>query len=68
MTYWITVTGYLAIIVGMIATELRARAHPVQVAPLDDMLDRVMATRTTRLGLIAAWWWFGWHFLFGPTL
>ncbi|MFM6981329.1 MAG: DUF6186 family protein [Microbacteriaceae bacterium] len=68
MTYWITVVGYLAIIAGMVVTEIRARSKPFHIAPLDDMLDRVMATRTTRLGLIAAWWWFGWHFLFGPTL
>lgn len=68
MMYWITVAGYVAIIVGMLSTEWRARRNPLSVAPLDDMLDRVMMTRTTRLGLIAAWWWFGWHFLFGPTL
>lgn len=68
MMYWITVVGYLAIIAGMLFTEWRARRHPQTLAPLADMLDRVMMTRTTRLGLIAAWWWFGWHFLFGPTL
>jgi hypothetical protein len=68
MLWWVTTAGYLAILVGMGLTELFARWRPNRVAPLADMLDHVMRLRTTRVGIIAAWWWFGWHFLFAPTI
>jgi hypothetical protein len=32
------------------------------------MLDHVMKSRTTRVAVIAAWWWFGWHFAFAETV
>ncbi|WP_236628890.1 DUF6186 family protein [Cryobacterium roopkundense] len=32
------------------------------------MLADAMASRTIRIGLIAAWWWFGWHFFFSQTM
>ena len=35
---------------------------------VDDMLERVMRSRTVRIGVIAAWWWFGWHFIFAKTV
>ena len=68
MLWWVTTAGYLAILVAMGLTELFARWRPSRVAPLADMLDHVMRLRTTRVGIIAAWWWFGWHFLFAPTI
>jgi len=68
MLWWVTTAGYLAILVAMGFTELFARWRPNRVAPLTDMLDHVMRLRTTRVGIIAAWWWFGWHFLFAPTI
>ena len=68
MLWWVTTAGYLAILVAMGLTELIARWRPTRVSPLADMLDHVMRLRTTRVGIIAAWWWFGWHFLFAPTI
>ncbi|MHB1172640.1 MAG: DUF6186 family protein [Lacisediminihabitans sp.] len=64
----ITIAGYIVLVGSMISLELYARRKPDRVAPLDDMLAQVMAARTVRVGMIAAWWWFGWHFLFGPTV
>lgn len=66
--YWFTVVGYWAIIGCAVALELAARRRPGTIAPLFDMLDHVMHTRMARIGLVSAWWWFGWHFLVGPTL
>lgn len=62
------IAGYLVIVVGMLVTEITARARPDRIAPVDDMLDRVMTSRTVRIGMIAAWWWFGWHFIFAKTI
>ena len=68
MTRDVTIAGYLTIVVLMLALEVYARQRPDQVAPLDDVLAQVMTSRTIRVGVIAAWWWFGWHFLFASTV
>ncbi len=66
--YTVVVAGYLVIVTGMLATQIYAWKRPHRFAPLGEMLERVMVERTTRIGLIAAWWWFGWHFLFAQTV
>jgi hypothetical protein len=68
MIHTIVVTGYLIIVAGMIASEIYARSRPDRFAPVDDMLGRIMHSRTARIGMIAAWWWFGWHFIFAATV
>lgn len=68
MMYAVTVAGYLVFLGAMVALNLFARRHPDRVAPLGDMLERIMESRTTRVALIAAWWWFGWHFNFAPPV
>lgn len=60
----VTLAGYIVIVGSMVTLELRARRRPDLLAPLRDMLAEVMTTRTARVGIIAAWWWFGWHFFF----
>lgn len=64
----IVTAGYLVIVAAGIAAELIARRRPDGLAPLGDMLDTVMDDRTIRVAVIAAWWWFGWHFLIAPTV
>lgn len=62
------IAGYLVIVgVGAVA-EFYAHFRPTRIAPVFEMLEFVMRQRTTRIGIIAAWWWFGWHFLFAPTI
>ncbi len=68
MTRNIVIAVYLAIVAGMILTDLIARSRPDRLAPVDDMLEKVMTSRTVRVGIIAAWWWFGWHFIFATTV
>ena len=64
----IVIAGYLVIVAGMVITEIIARSRPDRIAPVDDMLERVMTSRTVRIGMVAAWWWFGWHFIFAKTV
>ena len=68
MTRNIVIAVYLAIVAGMILTDLIARSRPDRLAPVDDMLEKVMTSRTARVGMIAAWWWFGWHVIFATTV
>ena len=50
-----------ASVAGMVLTDIVARSRPDRIAPVDDMLEKAMTSRTARIGIIAAWWWFGWH-------
>ena len=60
--------GYAVIALVAICVEIFAQRKPNSVAPIGDMLDHVMKSRTTRVAVIAAWWWFGWHFAFADTV
>ncbi len=64
----VTIAGYLACIAAAVAVELLARRDPDRIAPLGTLMDRVMATRSARLGILLFWWWAGWHFLVGQTV
>lgn len=68
MSYFVTVIVYLLIVLSAAVLEFWARNRPSQIATLDVMLAHVMSSRITRVGVTAAWWWFGWHFLFAPTV
>lgn len=68
MIYGVIVTGYLAIVLAMGVVEFYSVKRPHSLAPLGEMLEHVMRSRTVRVGIIAAWWWCGWHFLFAPTV
>jgi len=68
MIYAAVVAGYLCIVLAMGIIEFYAVKRPNSIAPMGDMLEHVMRSRTVRVGIIAAWWWFGWHFLFAPTV
>lgn len=64
----IVLGGYLVIVALAVVTELRARRRPDGIAPLGDMLAEAMTSRIARIGIFAAWWWFGWHFLAAATV
>lgn len=64
----VTVAGFALFLLAAVAIELVARRDPERVAPLGDLLERVMATRSARVGILLFWWWIGWHFLVGPTV
>lgn len=68
MTRIITITGFLVCLAVGATIEAVARRDPNRVAPLASMIDRVMATRSARIGILLFWWWLGWHFLVGQTV
>lgn len=61
----ITILVYCLIGAAGVAVVVRSRRRPDELAPAATMLDRAMASRASRLTLIAFWWWLGWHFLVG---
>jgi hypothetical protein len=64
----VTICGYLACDAAAVVVEVLARRDRERVAPLGDLMDQVMATRSARLGILLFWWWAGWHFLVGQTV
>lgn len=64
----ITIGVYLLCIAAAIAVELISRRDPDRIAPFGDLMDRVMTTRSARIGVLLFWWWAGWHFLVGKTV
>ncbi len=63
MTRWITIAGYLAFVVAGVAAWLITRHSDSKVASIGKLFDRVMHHRATRVAIMIAWWWVGWHFL-----
>ncbi len=63
MTAAITIAGYLCFVVAGCVIWLVTRREKSKVASLGDLLDRVMHHRATRVAIMLAWWWIGWHFL-----
>lgn len=68
MSRFVTVFVFIVIVLVALMVESRARVRPDRIAPIDDMLHHTMTSRITRVGVTAAWWWFGWHFLFAQTV
>lgn len=68
MIWNLVAAGYALIALAAIAVEIFAQRKPDVIVPIGDMLDHVMKSRTTRVAVIAAWWWFGWHFAFADTV
>ncbi|MEO0061118.1 MAG: hypothetical protein RL343_736 [Actinomycetota bacterium] len=51
----------LALAAGFLAWLL-GRVKPQVIAPLGQLVARIMHNRNTRLALVVVWWWLGWHF------
>jgi len=64
----ITIIGFCACGVLGFLLVLSSRRNPQKTAPLDKLLDRVMASRAVRITILVFWWWLGWHFLVTPPL
>ena len=58
----IPILEYLAVIIVGVGVWLLGRMRPDLVAPLGQLVARIMHHRNTRLAIIAIWWWLGWHF------
>lgn len=62
-TFAITVGGYLSLVLFGIVLWLTSRRTNSRVASVGQMIDRIMHHRTTRVAIMIAWWWVGFHFL-----
>ncbi|HKB29879.1 MAG TPA: DUF6186 family protein [Streptosporangiaceae bacterium] len=61
-THTITVLGFTAIAIALIALELVARRRGSRVPTAGQMIGFLMQTRITRLLILLLWGWLGWHF------
>ena len=58
----VTVLGFLILLSGLIGTEISARRADSKIPTFDQVLTRIMRTRTGRVGMLVAWAWLGLHF------
>ncbi len=63
MNTQLIVGGYIFFVLAGIALWLYSRRDSSPVANVAAMIDRIMHHRTTRVAIMLAWWWVGWHFL-----
>ena len=59
----IVITGYLVAVALGIAIWLLSHFEVLKLTKVGDLMERILHHRTTRLAIILAWWWIGWHFL-----
>jgi Family of unknown function (DUF6186) len=60
---FVVITGYLVLLVLGIILWLLSKFERVKLHKVGVLMDRILHHRTTRVAIILAWWWFGWHFL-----
>ena len=63
ITRAITIGGYLSFIIFGVVFWLITRRKGSTVAGVGPMIERIMHHRTTRVAIMIAWWWVGFHFL-----
>jgi hypothetical protein len=57
----ITIAGYLLILLAALVLEGLSRRPGSQVPSFQDLMTRIMGTRSGRVGVLAAWAWLGLH-------
>lgn len=58
----IPVIEYSVVLVLAFVLWVFSKIRPDLIAPMGDLVSRLMHHRNTRIALIAVWWWLGWHF------
>lgn len=59
----ITIAGYVLVGLAVLVVELVARRPGSRVPTIGELAGFVMRDRWGRLGVLAVWWWLGFHFL-----
>jgi hypothetical protein len=59
----IVITGYLVAVALGLAIWLLTHFGILKLTKVGDLMERILHHRTTRIAIILAWWWIGWHFL-----
>ncbi|MEN9992441.1 MAG: hypothetical protein RLY83_11 [Actinomycetota bacterium] len=60
---FIVIAGYLILLALGIMLWLLSKFEGVKLHKVGVLMDRILHHRTTRMAIILAWWWVGWHFL-----
>ncbi|MEN9608076.1 MAG: hypothetical protein RLZZ06_7 [Actinomycetota bacterium] len=64
MTDALVVTcGYFVLVAIGVAIWLLTHFNVLKLSKVGVLMDRILHHRTTRIAIILAWWWVGWHFL-----
>jgi hypothetical protein len=58
----IPIIEYSVVILLGFGAWVLGRRKPEILAPLGDLISRLMHHRNTRIALMVIWWWLGWHF------
>lgn len=64
----IVVTGYWLIVAIGVVIWLLTHFNVVKLTKVGDLMERILHHRTTRIAIILAWWWVGWHFLVNEVI
>jgi hypothetical protein len=64
----ISAIGFVLCAGMIVAMGILGQRDRDRLAPIGDLLDRVMATRAARVAIIVFWWWIGWHVLVAQTV
>lgn len=59
----VVVAGYLVIVGIGVAIWLLTHFNILKLTKVGELMERILHHRTTRIAIILAWWWVGWHFL-----
>ena len=59
----LTLAAYALVAVLAVVVELLARSDRTRLPTFASTVSSGLVRRSTQLGLFAAWWWLGWHFI-----
>ncbi|MEY4276448.1 MAG: hypothetical protein RIS26_911 [Actinomycetota bacterium] len=59
----IVIIGYLVALGLGLTIWLLTHFNVLKLTKVGSLMDRILHHRTTRIAIILAWWWVGWHFL-----
>ena len=60
----ITIVVFAVLFAGLEILDLIARYSKLNVPTLSQVLRWAMRRRSAQIGIVMAWWWIGWHFIF----
>lgn len=59
---WIPV-AYGLVLAGAAMLQVWSLINRDKIAPIGEMIERIMHHRSTRIAVVFIWWWLGWHFV-----
>lgn len=62
----VTASIYLLAALALVVADLVGRRRPLMISDLRTVFAGLMARRVTRVAVVLAWAWIGWHFLVAP--